>query len=209
MRISTGSASFPRKLRGRHSRRGEADRSRRRRKRLAIPSAGACHGRRSPYLLPAVRSALPSYLEFRQDRFLRGGDHRSFNQEGFAAVRLTEWRENFNHQHQNVRIENGVQYGDLIGFVDFSYTANVARLNAATLASWRRRPGRRAMCACWLRHWATTRLCPGPLLPERPRAQSTMWCGEKPPRLTGSTLLPARNLAMRRKSGRTEVSFMP
>ena len=74
-------------------------------------------------------------LEFRQDRFLRGGDHRSFNQEGFAAVRLTEWRENFDHQHQNVRLENGVQYGDLIGFVDFSYTAQVARLNVATLAS--------------------------------------------------------------------------
>jgi len=74
-------------------------------------------------------------LEFRQDRFLRGGDHRSFNQEGFPAVRLTEWRENFDHQHQNVRIENGVQYGDLIGFVDFSYTAQVARLNVATLAN--------------------------------------------------------------------------
>jgi Peptidase family M28 len=74
-------------------------------------------------------------LELRQDRFLRGGDHRSFNQEGFSAVRLTEWRENFDHQHQDVRTENGVQYGDLIGFVDFSYTANVARLNAATLAS--------------------------------------------------------------------------
>jgi Peptidase family M28 len=80
-------------------------------------------------------------LEFRQDRFLRGGDHRSFNQEGFAAVRLTEWRENFDHQHQNVRTENGVQYGDLIDFVDFSYTANVARLNAATLASLALAPG--------------------------------------------------------------------
>jgi hypothetical protein len=80
-------------------------------------------------------------LEFRQDRFLRGGDHRSFNQEGFAAVRLTEWRENFNHQHQNVRIENGVQYGDLITFVDSSYTANVARLNAATLSTLASAPG--------------------------------------------------------------------
>jgi hypothetical protein len=80
-------------------------------------------------------------LEFRQDRFLRGGDHRSFTQEGYAAVRMTEWRENFNHQHQNVRIENGVQYGDLIGFVDFSYTANVARLNAAALATLASAPG--------------------------------------------------------------------
>ncbi len=74
-------------------------------------------------------------LEFRLDRFLRGGDHLSFNQQGFAAVRLTEWRENFDHQHQDVRIENGKQYGDLLQFVDFNYVANVARLNAATLAT--------------------------------------------------------------------------
>lgn len=75
------------------------------------------------------------FLVARPDRYLRGGDHMSFNQQGFAAVRLTEWRENFNHQHQNVRVENGVQYGDLLKFVDFHYVANVARLNAATLAT--------------------------------------------------------------------------
>jgi hypothetical protein len=74
-------------------------------------------------------------LEFRRDRFLRGGDHTSFNQEGFPAVRFTEWRENFNHQHQNVRTENGVEYGDLLKFVDFQYVAHVAALNAATLAT--------------------------------------------------------------------------
>jgi len=73
-------------------------------------------------------------LEFRRDRFLRGGDHTSFNQDGFAAVRFTEWREDFNHQHQNVRIENGIQFGDLLKFVDFDYVARVARLNAATMA---------------------------------------------------------------------------
>ncbi len=73
-------------------------------------------------------------LEFRRDRFLRGGDHSSFNEEGFAAVRFTEWREDFNHQHQNVRVENGVQYGDLLKYVDFDYVARVARLNAATMA---------------------------------------------------------------------------
>ncbi len=72
---------------------------------------------------------------FRRDRYLRGGDHTSFNEQGFAAVRFTEYRENYNHQHQNVRTENGVEYGDLPQFVDFSYVANVARLNAATLAS--------------------------------------------------------------------------
>jgi hypothetical protein len=74
-------------------------------------------------------------LIFRLDRYLRGGDHYSFNQQGFAAVRFTEFREDFNHQHQNVRTENGIEYGDLLKFVDFDYVANVARLNAATLAS--------------------------------------------------------------------------
>src|SRR5260370_16654580 len=72
---------------------------------------------------------------FRLDRYLRGGDHYSFNQQGFAAIRFTEWRENFHHQHQDVRIENGVEYGDLPKFVDFEYVGRVARLNAATLAS--------------------------------------------------------------------------
>ena len=74
-------------------------------------------------------------LVFRLDRFLRGGDHYSFNQQGFAAVRFTEFREDYNHQHQNVRTENGIEYGDLPKFVDFDYVAHVARLNAATLAS--------------------------------------------------------------------------
>jgi Peptidase family M28 len=74
-------------------------------------------------------------LVFRLDRYLRGGDHSSFNQPGFAAVRFTEFREDFHHQHQNVRTENGIEYGDLPKFVDFDYVARVARLNAATLAS--------------------------------------------------------------------------
>jgi hypothetical protein len=74
-------------------------------------------------------------LIFRLDRFLRGGDHYSFNQQGFTAVRLTEFREDFNHQHQNVRTEKGVEYGDLSKFVNFDYVAHVARLNAATLAA--------------------------------------------------------------------------
>lgn len=72
---------------------------------------------------------------YRQDRYLRGGDHTSFNEAGFAAVRFTEWRENYNHQHQTLRTENGIEYGDLLKFVDFDYVANVARLNLATLAS--------------------------------------------------------------------------
>ncbi len=74
-------------------------------------------------------------LIFRRDRYLRGGDHTAFNEQGFAAVRFTEYREDYNHQHQNVRTENGIEYGDLPKFVDFAYVGNVARLNAATLAS--------------------------------------------------------------------------
>jgi hypothetical protein len=74
-------------------------------------------------------------LVFRVDRYLRGGDHYSFNEQGFAGVRFTEYREDYNHQHQNVRSENSIEYGDLPKFVNFDYVANVARLNAATLAS--------------------------------------------------------------------------
>jgi hypothetical protein len=74
-------------------------------------------------------------LVFRLDRYLRGGDHISFNQQGFSAVRFAEYREDYHHQHQNVRTENGIEYGDLPKFVNFDYVANVARLNAATLAS--------------------------------------------------------------------------
>jgi hypothetical protein len=90
-----------------------------------------------------MRAILPFHpvLVFRRDRFLRGGDHTSFNSEGFAAVRFTEWSENFNHQHQDVRVENGTQYGDLLQFVDPLYVANVTRLNAATLATLAAAPG--------------------------------------------------------------------
>jgi hypothetical protein len=71
----------------------------------------------------------------RRDRFLRGGDHLPFLERGFAAVRLTEPYENFAHQHQNVRVENGIQFGELPQFVDYDYIARVARVNAAGLAS--------------------------------------------------------------------------
>jgi hypothetical protein len=90
------------------------------------------------YIADAGRSydvGVKPILVFRLDRYLRGGDHSSFNQQGFAAVRFTELREDFQHQHQNVRTENGMEYGDLPKFVDFDYVARVARLNAATLAS--------------------------------------------------------------------------
>jgi hypothetical protein len=72
---------------------------------------------------------------YRRDRYLRGGDHSPFLDRGYAAVRMTEPNEDFKHQHQNVRVENGVQYGDLPEFVDFKYVAQVTRVNAAALAA--------------------------------------------------------------------------
>jgi hypothetical protein len=73
-------------------------------------------------------------LVWRRDRYGRGGDHIPFLERGYPAVRFTEVNEDFRHQHQNLRVENGIQYGDLPEFVDFQYVANVARVNAASLA---------------------------------------------------------------------------
>jgi hypothetical protein len=70
---------------------------------------------------------------WRRDRFLRASDHVSFESLGYPAARFTEPRENFNHEHQNVQVVNGVQFGDLIQFVDFDYVARVTAVNAATV----------------------------------------------------------------------------
>lgn len=83
-------------------------------------------------------------LIFRPDRFLRGGDHTPFNEHGFAAVRFTEVYENYNRQHQDVRTEAGVQYGDTPEFVDAGYLADVARLNIATIVSLANAPSQPA-----------------------------------------------------------------
>ncbi len=74
-------------------------------------------------------------LIYRRDRYLRGGDHTPFSQLGFAGIRITEMNEDFDRQHQNVRKENGVDYGDLPDFVDYSYTQKVTRMNLASLAN--------------------------------------------------------------------------
>lgn len=74
-------------------------------------------------------------LIYRRDRYLRGGDHTAFSQEGFAAVRFTEMNEDFNRQHQNIRTENGVDYGDLPEFADYNYIQKVCRMNLAVLAN--------------------------------------------------------------------------
>ncbi len=79
-------------------------------------------------------------LVYRNDRFLRGGDHSPYVQNGYAAVRLTEMNENYYHQHQNVRLENGIQYGDLPEFMDFEYLRKNTALNLSNLANLAKAP---------------------------------------------------------------------
>ena len=74
-------------------------------------------------------------LIYRRDRYLRGGDHIPFLERGYPAVRFTEPHEDYNHQHQNIRNENGVFYGDILEYVDFDYMAKVTRVNIASLAA--------------------------------------------------------------------------
>ena len=74
-------------------------------------------------------------LVYRRDRYLRGGDHIPFNEHGFAAVRITEPNEAYTRQHQDVRVENGIHYGDVPDQVDFPYVADVARINLASLVN--------------------------------------------------------------------------
>jgi hypothetical protein len=80
-------------------------------------------------------------LVWRRDRYLRASDHVSFQGQGYPAARFTEPRENFNHEHQNTQVVNGVQLGDLIDFVDFDYIARVTKVNAAALWNLATAPG--------------------------------------------------------------------
>jgi Zn-dependent M28 family amino/carboxypeptidase len=78
---------------------------------------------------------------YRNDRFLRGGDHLPYVQNGFAAVRITEMDENYTRQHQDVRIENGIQYGDLPEHIDYEYLRKNTALNLCNLANLAKAPG--------------------------------------------------------------------
>jgi hypothetical protein len=79
-------------------------------------------------------------LIYRNDRFLRGGDHSAFVQRGFPAIRVCEMNENYYHQHQDVRKENNIQYGDLIEFMDFEYLRKNTCLNLVNLANLAKSP---------------------------------------------------------------------
>jgi hypothetical protein len=79
-------------------------------------------------------------MVYRNDRFLRGGDHLPFVQNGFTAIRITEMNENYNHQHQDVRTENGIKYGDLVEFMDFEYLRKNTAMNLSVLANLAKAP---------------------------------------------------------------------
>ncbi|MCP1253518.1 MULTISPECIES: M28 family metallopeptidase [Elizabethkingia] len=81
-------------------------------------------------------------LIYRNDRFLRGGDHSPFVERGYSAVRLTEYNENFDHQHQDIRKENGKQYGDLPEFIDFDYFKKNVGVNVSVLANLAKSPSK-------------------------------------------------------------------
>ena len=79
-------------------------------------------------------------LVYRNDRFLRGGDHTPYVENGFTAVRITEMNENYYHQHQDVRKENNIQYGDLESFMDFEYLRKNTALNLSNLVNLAKAP---------------------------------------------------------------------
>ncbi len=85
-------------------------------------------------------SNLEVVMIYRSDRFLRGGDHIPFVQRDFPAVRITEMNENYEHQHQTIRNENGIEYGDLPQFMDFEYLRKNTCLNLACLANLAKAP---------------------------------------------------------------------
>ncbi len=79
-------------------------------------------------------------LVYRNDRYLRGGDHTPFVQRGYAAVRLTEMNENYDHQHQDLRTQEGTEFGDYAKFMDFDYLRKNTAVNLATLANLAKAP---------------------------------------------------------------------
>lgn len=111
-------------------------------KAMAIRNMGFENDSESRQLARYIKEITEQYVKgleikliYRNDRFLRGGDHTSFVNNGFPSVRLTEYYENYDHQHQDIRIENNKQYGDLPEFIDFKYLKKNVAANVAVLAS--------------------------------------------------------------------------
>jgi Peptidase family M28 len=90
------------------------------------------------FVREAAQAAIPKmnvWIIYRRDRFLRGTDDGPFLDQGYPGLRMTEPNEDYRHEHQDVRVENGVQFGDLPQFLDYKYIANVARVNLSALAA--------------------------------------------------------------------------
>jgi hypothetical protein len=98
-------------------------------------------GRFVQEVAPPELTGMNIRLVWRRDRYLRASDHVSFQGQGYPAARFTEPRENFSHEHQNTQVVSGVQFGDLIQFVDFDYIARVTKVNAAALWALATAPG--------------------------------------------------------------------
>jgi len=114
---------------------------------MQIRNLGLENDGRSRQLARYVKEVGERYVEnlevmmiYRNDRFLRGGDHTAFVENGFAAVRITEMNENYTRQHQDIRVENGINYGDLIEHIDFEYLRKNTSMNLANLANLAKAP---------------------------------------------------------------------
>ena len=114
---------------------------------MQIRNLGLENDGRSRQLARYVKEVGERYVEnlevmmiYRNDRFLRGGDHTAFVENGFAAVRITEMNENYNRQHQDIRVENGINYGDVIEHIDFEYLRKNTSMNLANLANLAKAP---------------------------------------------------------------------
>ncbi|HTD93702.1 MAG TPA: M28 family metallopeptidase [Chitinophagaceae bacterium] len=114
---------------------------------IAIRSLGMENDGKARQLARYVKETGERYVDnlevvmvYRSDRFLRGGDHIPYVNRGYAAVRITEMNENYYHQHQDVRMENGIQYGDLPEFVDFEYLRKNTAMNLCNLANLAKSP---------------------------------------------------------------------
>ena len=114
---------------------------------MQIRNLGLENDGRSRQLARYVKEVGERYVEnlevmmiYRNDRFLRGGDHTAFVENGFAAVRITEMNENYTRQHQDIRVENGIKYGDVIEHIDFEYLRKNTSMNLANLANLAKAP---------------------------------------------------------------------
>ena len=114
---------------------------------INIRNLGLENDSRSRQLARYVKETGERYVDnlevvmiYRSDRYLRGGDHTPFLQKGYAAVRITEMNENYNHQHQDLRTEKGIPYGDLPEFMDFEYLRKNTAVNLSTLANIAKAP---------------------------------------------------------------------